>query len=577
MTSAKNNLEWAIDQGLISASSNGTGEIPPGGDDSSANSTNERRPPSQATRLVELATGGTDGAVLWHTPDGEAYATIPISSRKENWPIRNRGFRQWLSRKYYGATGSTPNSQALQDAFSVLGGKALFDGTDHLVYTRLAEHEGAIYLDLVNEQWEVVEITPTGWKVTADPPVKFRRARGMLPLPLPQKDGRIKDLRRFVNVTDADWPLVVTWLIAALRPSGPYPILTLHGDQGSAKSTLARVLRGLVDPNKADLRSTPKDDRDLIIAATNGWLIVLDNLSHIQEWLSNALCRLATGGGFGTRTLYENDEETLFDAQRPAIINGIEELATRGDLLDRSIPLYLPSIDDDNRRPEKQFWPDYYAARPRILGVLLTALSMALQNVDTISLSKLPRMADFALWASAAAPALGISQPIFLNAYQSNRESANELALEASPVAQPLTTLLEDGEWEGTATQLMKELNQKVDEATQRLKAWPSSGRALSNALRRLAPNMLAKGIEVEFSREPHSRRRIVSLRKGSDIIVPTVPTVPHVSEPGDANDEMGTQPSSPEENIVPHNRICGDDGTDGDAQIPLSSNTNSG
>ena len=426
---------------------------------------------------------------------------------------------------------STPNSQALQDALNVLGGHASFRGPEHLTCTRLAEHDGAIYLDLANEQWTVVEVTATGWKVIADPPVKFRRARGMLPLPTPLKGGDIGDLRRFVNTTDDDWPLVITWLIAALRPSRPYPVLTLHGDQGSAKSTLARVLRGLADPNKADLRSIPKDDRDLIIAATNGWLIVLDNLSHIQEWLSNALCRLATGGGFGTRTLYENDEETLFDAQRPIIINGIEELATRGDLLDRSISLYLPSIEDENRRPEKEFWPDYYAARPRILGALLTAVSLALQNVDTINLSKLPRMADFALWAAAAAPALGISQEVFLTAYQNNRESANELALDASPVAQPLTALLDEGGFEGTATELMKKLNQKVDEATQRLKAWHRSGQALSNTLRRLASNLRAKGVSVEFSRETDKkRRRVISIMRieenhrptSSDIVRPS-------------------------------------------------------
>ena len=567
MTSFKDILDWAERQELQEAQADGL-RVVEGGD---ATSNGGRK--SQATKLVDLAK--IHGIDLWHDPEQRPWATITVGDHHEHWPLGSGAFRRWLKRLFYEVESKAPGSQAIQDALGVLEGQSLFDGPECLVNTRLAEHEGAIYLDLVNEQWEVVEITPAGWKVNADPPVKFRRARGMLPLPIPLRDGDIKDLRRFVNVTDADWPLVVTWLIAALRPSGPYPILTLHGDQGSAKSTLARVLRGLVDPNKAALRSAPKDDRDLIIAATNGWLIVLDNLSHIQEWLSNALCRLATGGGFGTRTLYENNEETLFDAQRPVIINGIEELATRGDLLDRSIPLYLPSIDDDNRRPEKQFWPDCYAAHPRILGALLTAVSLALLNVDTISLSKLPRMADFALWAAAAAPALGISQPVFLNAYQSNRESANELALEASPVAQPLTTLLEDGQWEGTATQLMKELSQKVDEATLRLKTWPSSGRALSNTLRRLVPNLRANGVWVEFSREPHSRRRIIVIRKVGDDIVPTVPTVPPVSETGDANNERGTQPSSPEETIVPQNCICGDDGDGGDAQIPFSSRNN--
>jgi hypothetical protein len=110
-----------------------------------------------------------------------------------------------------------------------------------------------------------------------------------------------------------------------------------------------RVLRALVDPNTAALRTTPRDERDLVIAANNGWLMALDNLSHLPDWLSDALCRLATGNGFATRELYTDAEEAIFATQRPIVKNGIEELATRGDLLDRSIVLYLPTIAEDQR------------------------------------------------------------------------------------------------------------------------------------------------------------------------------------------------------------------------------------
>ena len=111
--------------------------------------------------------------------------------------------------------------------------------------------------------------------------------------------------------------LLAAWLVAAFRPHGPYPILVLHGEQGSAKSTTARVLRALLDPNTAPLRGEPRDLRDVMIAASNGWIISFDNLSRIPHWLSDALCRLATGGGFSTRELYTDSEEVLFDAQRP--------------------------------------------------------------------------------------------------------------------------------------------------------------------------------------------------------------------------------------------------------------------
>jgi hypothetical protein len=311
----------------------------------------ESRANSQATDLVALAAA----AELFHDPPGEAYATIEVADHHETWLVKSKGFRRWLARRYHQVHERTPGSQAVQDALGVLEGKALFEGIEAPVYVRLAEDEGTIYLDLANDRWEVVKITRDGWDVVSVSPVKFRRTRGMLPLPYPVRGGSLDALQAFVNVgidAEEDWILLISWLIAAFRPRGPYPVLVLHGEQGSAKSTTVRVLRSLLDPNVAALRADPRDAHDLVIAANNGWVIGLDNLSHLPPWLSDAVCRLATGGGFSTRELYTDNDEVLFDAQRPVILNGIEELATRGDLLDRSLVLHLPTIKDIERKAE---------------------------------------------------------------------------------------------------------------------------------------------------------------------------------------------------------------------------------
>jgi hypothetical protein len=465
----------------------------------------EARAKSQATDLVELAAA----AELFHDPSGEAYATIAVDGHHETWLIKTKGFRRWLSQQYYQACEKAPGSQAVQDALGVLEGKALFSGPEMAVYTRLAEHDGAIYLDLANDGWEVVKITPAGWRVMSESPVKFRRARGMLPLPHPVLGGTLDDLQAFVNVsTDVttDWILLVEWLIAAYRPTGPYPVLVLHGEQGAAKSTAARVLRALVDPNAAALRATPKDPHDLMIAAVNGWIVNLDNLSYLSPWLSDAICRLSTGGGFATRELYSDSDEALFNAQRPVILNGIEELATRGDLLDRAIILYLEEIPKAERKMEKVFWQEFEQARPQLLGVLLTAVSQAFATVNTIELEDKPRMADFAVWGAAAAPALGWKAQEFLEAYRDNREAANELSLEASPI-KPFISHKADMAFKGTAQQLLDDLNLLASEPIKRQKSWPKNGRSLSNALRRIAPNLRAINIDVEFAKKPGGNR----------------------------------------------------------------------
>jgi hypothetical protein len=327
----------------------------------------------------------------------------------------------------------------------------------------------------------------------------------------------VDELAAFVNVKSADQlALIKAWLVAALRPEGPYPLMAFVGEHGTAKSTTEELCRALVDPNIAMLRAEPSDPRDVMIAASNGWIIALDNLSDLEPWLSDCLCRLATGGGFSTRELYSDGDETIFVAQRPAMLNGIDAVISRPDLLDRAIIIDLPRIPDNQRRRRGEFWSAFEAARPRILGALLTAVSTALRRAPDVRLESLPRMADFAAWAHAAEPALGLQPGGFLAAYGGNRAAAHDLALEASPVAVPVRVLVDAGDWSGTAAELLEALMKITDEVTKKSKGWPATPRALGTALRRIAPNLRAVGIPVEFSdqRELGPGRRQITIQR---------------------------------------------------------------
>jgi hypothetical protein len=466
---------------------------------------------SQATRLIEYA---GKALKLFHAPEGEAFATTRERPRR-TWALRTRAAKQYLSRLFYLQEQTAPGSDAIQTALTTLEGIAIHDGPETPVFTRLAEWHGKIYLDLGDDSWRAVQISPGGWKVVAEPPVKFRRSRGLLALPEPAAGGSLADLRRFINVQERDWPLVVAWLLQALRPSGPYPVLCLNGEQGTAKSTTARVLRALVDPNTAPLRSEPRDPRDLIIAATNGWLVALDNLSHLRPRLSDCLCRLATGGGFGTRQLYTDADEMLFEAKRPVILNGIEELATSGDLLERSLIITLPVIPEDQRRTEARLWSQFGKVKARILGALLDAIAAGLRNRPKVRLKRLPRMADFAKWIVACEPALGWEPDTFLDAYQANVHSANALVLESSPVTRYLIEVVRDvGEWKGTATELLAALERNASTQDMDLESWPKTARGLAGVLRRLAPNLRRDGLDISFSDHPlRGRGRAIRIR----------------------------------------------------------------
>jgi len=214
---------------------------------------------------------------LFHTPSGVAFADFITEGHRETWPIRSKRFRTWLRRCYYHATGSAPSAAAIRSALDLLEARAQFDGPERAVNTRVAEHAGRLYLDLADEHWRAVAIGPDGWRVLGCPPVRFRRALGMLPLPVPERGGSIEALQSFLNLSNQnDFVLVVAWLLAALRSSGPYPLLAISGEQGSTKTVLSKLLRALVDPNVAPVRALPREERELMIAANNGHLLAFD-------------------------------------------------------------------------------------------------------------------------------------------------------------------------------------------------------------------------------------------------------------------------------------------------------------
>lgn len=450
-----------------------------------------------------------DGAELFCEPDGgsdKAYATVPVKGHYETYRINSNEFRLWLTHEFYSVYQEAVSSQPMQDAINTLAARAYYDSTRHKVFTRLGELNGKLYYDLGDEHWRVVEIDAEGWRILDKSPVKFVRPAGYKAQLVPERDGSVNDLRRFINVeSDDDWVLFIGWLISCFRVTGPYAILSLAGTQDAAKSTTTKMVRLLVDPSQALVRAQPKEERDLMVGAKNNWLLAFDNLSHISEWLSDALCRVSTGGGQGNRANYTNGDEYLFDVMRPVMMNGIEELATRPDLADRTINVFLPSLRDDERKDEKELYAEYNEALPRILGALFGVLSAAIRNLPHTHRDRWPRMADVAKFVTAAEEALGWSPDTFLTAYEDYRRTARINALEASHVGTALLKLMEQyPKWEGTATELLAELERQLPPTAKKTN-FPSSARGMSGSLRRLIPNLKEVGIEVDM---PEGARR---------------------------------------------------------------------
>jgi len=317
---------------------------------------------------------------------------------------------------------------------------------------------------------------------------------------MPEPGGNVQDIFRFINIkSPTDQMLVLAWLLAAYRPTGPFPILALHGSQGSAKTTTETILRRMIDPSRANLTGVPRDERDVLISTKHSHLLGFDNFSSVSDSLSDALCRIATGSGLTTRKLYTDDTQTIFNGCRPILLNGITDLATRGDLLDRMIVLHLPKIEESERRDERTMLREFELIQPKLLGAMLDAVSTALRRVNRIKFSKLPRMADFAIWAVAGGQALGLNGPDIMTAYERNRIEANFIALENAPAAVEIFrwASIRNAVWEGTCRQLLAELNTLASDGMQRDPHWPKSARGLSAVLARSEPNLAAAGVIV--------------------------------------------------------------------------------
>jgi hypothetical protein len=474
---------------------------------------------SQADVLMQMA---QQHLTYFSTNRGEYYARVPVKGHHEAHQLSEQGgiIKHWLINQYCEETGLVPGEKAIKTALNALIAKVHFTLIEKRdVFMRVGHKDGNIYLDLANEQHEVVEITPEGWQVIPQAPVYFKRPKGMKALPTPERGGTLSLLDSLINADEEGLLLIKAWLVGCLHPKGPYAILGLHGGHGAAKSSATEVLHILLDPAETKLRRIPGDERTLAVAAHNNHILAYDNLSTLPFWLSDSFCRIATGAGDAYRQMYTDSDEAIFQFCRPIIFNGIEEVATRGDLLDRCILVNLPDISDEDRMTEDDFDILFNNFHAPLLGALLDAASMALRNLSNVQLEKLPRMADFARWVVACEPLLTNRTGYFMEVYGKNREEAVAIEIESSPLAMTIRQFIGQqpyDQWTGYMDDLFKKLNTIASEDDKRMHSWPKSAKMLSEKLKRIATALRAANIDIELKARDRQGRPVL-IRTTSD------------------------------------------------------------
>jgi hypothetical protein len=400
--------------------------------------------------------------------------------------------------------------------------------------TRIAEHDGGFWYDLSNANWQAVKINGEGWEVAANPPILFSRYRHQIFQTAPKKGGNINKILDYVNIKE-NKTLFLCWLVSCFVPSIPHAILIIHGEKGAAKSTASVMLKSLIDPSALDTLTLQNDQRTLAVNLQNHWFLPFDNVSFINEDTSDTLCRAATGGAIQQRKLHTNAEDTIFTFQRCVAINGIHNVATRSDLLDRSILIELVRIKDMNRRELSEVMASFEADKADILGGIFDLLAKAITIYPKVKLQNLPRMADFARWGYAVGEALGGHGDTFLAEYAANRDIQNIEAINADPVATLVMEFMTNRDtWQGLMSALLVELINIAPKhgVDLRSKDFPRQPNSLTRRLNGMKSNLEAVGISFE----KHGDMRGSNIYIKNANVPPVSPLPPYIIRPKNYN-----------------------------------------
>jgi len=401
-----------------------------------------------------------------------------------------------LRAAYFSAHKKGIGDIALATAVSTLTAIAKHQGTEQQVNVRCAKLGDAYYIDLCDDKWRAIRVDKDGWEIVAHPPVLFTRNKNMRSLPAPEIKGELNRIWKHVNIPENRQPLILTWMLECFRPDTPFPVLELNGEQGSAKSSTQRHLRDLIDPNKVALRGRPKTVEDIFVSAANNWLVSFENLSNLTAEQQDAICTLATGGGFATRLFYTNGEEHVLESKRPVVINGINPVSSQPDLIERVISIEAPVIPPHQRKDEQSLEAAWQKDYPYIFAGLMDLFSAVLRLLPEIELGEMCRMADYQRLGEAVMQAQGGKSGDFSHLYTVVASEGADRSLETYGISNALQVFMSRKKpWEGTYLSLLGELSclPGIDRSH-----WPKSPRGLANQLKRIAPGLRRHGISVE-------------------------------------------------------------------------------
>lgn len=425
-------------------------------------------------------------AEFFNSPDGKLWVQVLGHVYQVSEKGSNRAIHSLLVKRGHVLTGGAKDE--LRD---LMVARAMA-GPTHEVFYRQTEIMAAgkpvaAVLNLMDADANGVRIMATGWNVeplSVIAGVRMTTRSGSLPLPRPVPAGDgvgfFERLRRHVPlapVQHRDDPMdagvqqnatALMFLLAQVFRPGAAPHMLLSGGQGSGKTTAARRIKSVVDPDTAAVvTSLPDNDADLYAIMGSQTVVVVDNASGLKA--PDQIAALATGAAVAKRELYTDSGRTVLSAKTSLLFTTVlDGITQRADVRDRMLRLELSRIDPRKRRIEADLDAAWEADRAHLLADLLDLAAGALARLDAVKIASeagllppLPRLADAALVAEAAAQTAGWKPGVLLGAINDMRSTDAERQLEDNPYAVRVRVLLEQAPgrtWTGTIQALVKAL-----------------------------------------------------------------------------------------------------------------------
>jgi len=467
----------------------------------------DRAKPKVAAQLLEVAL--TDYAFV-KDMEGQAFA-VAQDGPSIALPLRGESsYRKRLAKDFHTQTGQVVNASALTDALLILDARVEGE-IPRRVHQRVAITETGILLDLGRPDYQVVDVSPHAWQIRplngSDP--LFRRSRAMGVMPLPEADGDLNSLWEVVNVRPADRPVLAAFMAASFLPEVAQPFVLLKGEQGTGKTTAAKMLLSLLDPGPGQMTSTPRTEKDFAVAARGHTVLGVDNLSTITPALSDMICRAVTGESIVSRALYTDDGVSILSYRIGLIISSIDPGALRGDLAERMLPIQLEPILK-GRRVEQELWASFTRALPGMLGAVLDLVVVALRHLPTVGQPEVgwPRMADFGKLLAALDVEYGTTG---LASYTQMILDSELDVVSGDPLSDALLRLAgKEPAWKGTPTELLTDLLINNDYTPEERRGWRTA-QEMCQTLARLSRGLRLAGLEVTSGKS--NGRRYVELR----------------------------------------------------------------